>query len=489
MYKELARITVPAEPGAIAPLQRYVKELAIASNVDPDRILNIEYLVEEIFVGILRHALKKENEDKIQLRVAREHDSFLLGFHYRGLPYGYKIDHPEDEQDFISMEMIHNLSSSFKIHEDGKAGQMIEVKVSVSPAASCTHDLYKVDKEQPLATDDVIIGHINDEDMESLIQCLYYVFDYNYAADDMYNPSALRNKKGKGLYQGLVARNSEGRIVAHVALLKKSPDDKICECGQAFVMPEYGKRHLFSRLKSELMDYAGQIGLYGVTSSAVTGHPFTQKANISLGCTETGIEIGYIPADVESIIQAICKGKRQSVMNYFKTTGHITHDKIFIPESHYDIIAETYSRLGLERDMTICSGGALPDGCSVISTNINNIWNHMYVTIGHAGKDDFRYRMESVLRRAASAGCAVCYVCLPLDSKGTSAIVGELEKCGFFYSGMTPYELNGCDSIRMQYMIYDEDISEKDIIAESDWGKKLKSYIFHEMKKNLQNHE
>lgn len=481
MYKELAQITIPADLSAIAPLQTYVRELAISSNVDSTKVLNLEYLVEELFVGIIRHALRKENEDKIELRVRREYDSFVLSFHYRGLPFGYNIDDPEDDQDFISMELIHGLSSSFRIHEDGKAGQMIEVKIGVSPVESFKTISYGNDRECVPATDDTVIRHIENEDMESLVQCLYYVFDYNYAMDDMYNPSALKKKKAEGLYDGLVAKNSSGKIVAHVAMLKKSRNDKICESAQAFVMPEYGKRGLFPQLKSQLIGYADQIGLYGVTSSSVTGHPYTQRANISLGCVETGIGIGYIPSDMESVIKRTGKGKRQSVMTYFRTTSHKPHLKVFLPKSHSDIIVETYAKLGLEREISICAQDTLPEGCSIISSNVNNIWNHVYMTVFFAGRKDFRQRVESLLRGAAAAGCAVCYVTLPLDSENTSAIIAELEKIGFFYSGTLPYEVNGCDAVKMQCLICNENISEEDVIAESEWGKRLRSYIFNEM--------
>lgn len=487
MYKQLAHITVPADLSAIAPLQAYVRELAVISDIDSTKILNLEYLIEELFVGIIRHALKKENEDTIELRVKREYDSFLLSFHYRGLPFGYNIDNPEDDQDFISMELIHGLSSSFRIVEDGKAGQMIEVKIAANPAENLTGQAHRVGKETTLATDGTVTEHIKDEDMESLIQCLYYVFDYNYAADDMYSPDALRKKKANGLYDGLVAKNSKGKIVAHVAMLKKSPDDRICECGQAFVMPEYGKRGLFPQLKSELITYADKIGLYGIVSSSVTGHPYTQKANLSLGCVEIGLEIGYIPSSVESNIRRIGEGKRQPVMKYFKTTSHRPRLKVFVPESHSGIIIETYERTGLERDVEICSPSVLPEGNSIISSNINNIWNHVYMTVSHAGRNDFRRRVESVLRGAAAAGCAACYVSLPLDSANTSSIVAELEKIGFFYSGTVPYELDGCDSIMMQYIICNDNISEEDVFAESQWGKKLKNYIFrnYSLEKNL----
>lgn len=487
MHNELAHIIVPADLSSIAPLQAYIRELATISNIDSTKILNLEYLVEELFVGITRHALKKGNEDKLELIVKREYDSFLLSFHYRGLPFGYNIDDPEDELDFISMELIRGLSSSFKIHEDGKAGQMIEVKIAASPSEHLKKDSSTTDKKRPMATDETTIGYIQDTDMESLVQCLYYVFDYNYAADDMYHPAALRKKKADGLYEGFVAKNEAGKIVAHVAMLKKSQEDKICESGQAFVMPEYGKRSLFPQLKSELLEHADNIGLYGVISSSITGHPFTQRANISLGCIETGIGIAYIPSNVESVIQRIGEGKRQPVMYYFKPTSHKPIRRVIVPESHSEIIVETYEKLGLERDFSISSPGVLPDGSSVINSTINNIWNHANMTISHAGKKDFMQRVESALRSAAATGCAVCYVELSLEDEDTPAIVAELEKAGFFYSGVCPYELNGSDAIKMQYVICNDNITEEEVIAESEWGKRLKTYIFKEMRKRNQN--
>ena len=399
------------------PLQGYIRELAAICGVAPERLLHVEMLVEELGVNIARYSLRNDPEGQIEITVLKELSSFILRFHYRGIPYGYDIDNPKDELGRISMDLIHGLSSAYSMHEDGKAGQTVEVKVAL-PENSLAPELerpglLKTTEEVGLATDETYIRHIADTDMKLLVQCLYSVFGYNYSADYMYNPEALVKRRADGLYEGIVAVNSKEEVVGHVGLLKSKPDDCICECGQAFVMPQYGKRKLFTRLKQQLIDYADEIGLMGVFSSAVTGHPFTQRGNLALGCVETGLELGYIPADVESMIKRRGEGKRQPVMNFFKPTSHHRHQQLWLPACHADIITETYTRLGIERDLRQAPEQGLEEGTSIIHSEVNNVWNQAHLSIGKAGTEDFVQRIETILMRSASAGCAVCYVSLP----------------------------------------------------------------------------
>lgn len=483
MCKFLTRITVPRTLWGLKPLQSYVRQLAEVCGVAPDKLLHVEMLVEELGVNIARYALKDDPDGQIEITVLKDLSAFVLRFHYRGVPYGFDIDRPKDELGQISLDLIHGLSSSYSMKDNGKAGQTVEVKIalpegSLAPALDIPR-LLKTRQEEGLATDETYIRHIADSDMKLLVQCLYSVFGYNYSADYMYNAEALVKRRADRLYEGIVAVNSKEEIVGHVGLLKSAPDDCICECGQAFVMPQYGKRKLFTLLKEELIHYADEIGLMGVFSSAVTGHPFTQRGNLALGCVETGLELGYIPADVESMIKRRGEGKRQPVMNFFKTTSHANRQTLWLPACHRDIIAETYRQLAIDRDLRLSPRQQIAEGPSVIHIEINSIWNQAHLSIGKAGSEDFVQRIETLLLRAGSAGCAVCYVSLPLDSPDTAPIVDMLQdKCGFFYSGIMPYEAGGTDTIRLQCLLGPDPIAPDDVMAESEWGRTLRDYIF-----------
>ena len=121
MCKFITKITVPRTLWGLKPLQGYIRELAAICGVAPERLLHVEMLVEELGVNIARYSLRNDPEGQIEITVLKELSSFILRFHYRGIPYGYDIDNPKDELGRISMDLIHGLSSAYSMHEDGKA--------------------------------------------------------------------------------------------------------------------------------------------------------------------------------------------------------------------------------------------------------------------------------------------------------------------------------------------------------------------------------
>lgn len=486
MLKQLSYLKVPADNNFIGALLLYINQLAIDQGMSEERLPNLDLLVEDLFRGILQHAIDgKINEPQIEITVSREYPYLVLEFHYRGIPYGYRIDAPQDKHSTYRLALVRALNSSFYMREDGKAGQRIVVKIRLThmvPEEAFT--LSREEAKQHRATDATQFRHIVDDDMESLIQCLYSVFGYNYSSEEMYDPSALRTRKKKGLYEGIVATNEAGKIVAHVGMLKINVNDKICESGQAFVMPQYGARGLFHSLKKELIEYAETQGLYGVFSNAMTGHPYTQRVNIQLNCAECGLGLSYIPADLESQIKRSGEGKRQPVMRYFIPTIHAPFLKVYLPSSHEKVMRTTYEKLHLNREIRISRGTRLSSGRTLAYSVINSNFNYVFIAIKKAGKDDLVRRVEMILRSASSMGCAVAYLSLSLANPSVGRVVRILEEnCGFSYAGIMPYEDNGMDVIHLQCLLAPDSIQSDEILTESEWGRQLKEYVLSEKEK------
>lgn len=481
MHDALATIRVSSELFHVGPLQAYIRHLAQYCGIPERKFLHIDILIEEVFTHIVSLAFADKADGSIEVSVSKSLSRFTIRFHYWGLPFGYNVDRPKDECGEISLQLIRSLSSSYRMVQEGKAGQSIEIDIALPTGVDLVEEEPKPG-EVTLATDSTAIRCVEPADMEALVQCLYSVFGYSYSAEDMYYPDAIRKKLDEGIYDGIVALNSKNTIVAHVGMLKESKDALICECGQAFVMPEYGQRHLFRTLKARLIEYADKQGMCGVFSSAVTGHPYTQRANIALGCVETGLELGYIPADLESVIRRAGDEQRQTVMNYFRTTSHNIACRLFIPAEHEAIIRRTYRELGMERDITAVKDTVLDDADSEINSSVKIVWNQVYLDIRRAGGNDFRQHIEGIMRRSLVTGCAVCYLSLPLTDPHTPAIVSALQQYGFFYAGIMPYEKAGQDAIRMQCLL-SGGISPEYVIAVSDWGKELKEYVFEQKRK------
>lgn len=482
MYKKISTMVVSTELFHVEPLQHYIGYIAGRYKIDDNKLFHLGILIEEVFTHIVSEAFENRPDGEISITILLTHTDFVLQFHYLGIPFGYSFERAKNDQDEISISLIRKLSSSYRMIQHGKEGQTVEVCISLpvvisddasnnSFAGSCRKDNCE------LATDSVTIREIHDDEMELLIQCLYHVFGYTYSSSIIYHPDAILERKRAGLYRGFVAVNEENRIIAHVAMLKDSPDSSICECGQAFVSPAYAKRGLFCKLKEVLMHKAEELGLKGVCSKSVTGHTYTQRANLALNCIETGFELSYIPAQLKSNVPRPGDNERQAVISYFYPTTHQSDQTIYIPENHSAIIKETYRHLGLKREFIIPDENTgFTEKESEVEITVKTDWNQVSLLIKKPGTD-LKKRINNIIRQLVVGGAEVFFVSLSLTDSYTPRIAGVLERLGFFYAGILPYELDGSDSLMMQFIV-DSNITPDYVIAVSEWGKKIKEYIF-----------
>lgn len=480
MYRRrISSVTVSTDLFHIEPLQEYFACLALSCGVPQSKMMQLKILVEEVFSHIVEKCFAGRNDAQLTVGADVTMGSFILTFSFQGLPFSYDLEKSETEDDEVSLRLIRALSSTYRMKEDGKRGQTIEITMALTPKA-IEENPPQENCSRPDPDEQVELRQVRSDEMEKMVQCLYKVFGYTYSAEAIYYPELLRERLSGGLYKGFVAVNPAGDIVAHSAMLKDSPEATICECGQAFVSPDYEHRGLFIRLKTMLMEDAERIGLRGIFSSAVTGHPYTQMANLKLGCVETGLELSYIPNNLKSVIRREGEEQRQTVMSFFKPTSHQKFMEVHIPERHKDIIEATYSHLGLKRTLKVMDGmQSLPDEHSDIEEVAKTEWNQLHIHIIKAG-NDLELRIRRIIRRAMANGIAVAYVSLDMTDPLTPLICGILEKEGFIYSGIMPYECDDCDALRLQF-ISDSNLNPEYIIASSDWGRELKKYVMEQL--------
>lgn len=479
MYnRQLTSLEVSTELFQIEPIQHYIGYLAKHCQIPENKLFHLDILIEEVFTHIVSEAFENKPNGEIKIIASVSHSNFILQFHYLGIPFGYSMTKVKNEQDQISLTLIQNLSSSYKMLQKGKEGQIVEIDIALPPHVEENLIQEQTNNGAPIfATDKVELRQIRESEMEMLVQCLYNVFGYTYSAEGIYYPEVILERMHQGIYKGFVAINEAGKVIAHVAMLKETPDSKICESGQAFVSPEYGKRGLFHKLKEQLIQNADAQGLHGVMSSAVTGHPFTQKANVALGGIETGFELAYIPSNLQSVISREGEEERQSVASYFIPTSHQIVETIYPPANHQEMISKTFDKLNLKRiyhKSPIIT--EFPLEKSEINMDIKTEWNQATLRIKNVGKD-FIYHIKSLARQALGCGTAVIYVSLDLTDPHTPSICLLLEDIGFFYSGIMPYEINGNDALRLQLLINAE-VSPEYLIVVDDWAESLKDYVF-----------
>ena len=90
------------------------------------------------------------------------------------------------------------------------------------------------------------------------------------------------------------------------------------------------------------------LGLYG---EAVTVHLFSQKSNLALGFTETGIQLAdEAPTVVFKQIDVAASRRTATVLMFIKT-GHSPARTVFLPLRHRTMIERIYERGRFERTL------------------------------------------------------------------------------------------------------------------------------------------
>ncbi len=489
MATQLFDIKVSSENYHLESLQQYVQVVAKHCGISDEKCFQLSILLEEVFVRIVNYAYNGETDHIIQLQGETNANSFTLRYMYKGIPFAYNPNHAKNEEDKISLQLIRTLSTSYKVIYNGKNGQTIEICIALP--SSSLEEMKKISEDATknagknivLATDATKMRLAKTSDLRSIVRCLYEVFGYNYSAASMYSPDDMAERMKSKVYKGIVCTNANSEVVAHIGMVKAYPDDTICESGMAFVSPQYGKRGLFSCLKVALIEQAAKDKLRGVFSSAVTTHPFTQKANIALGCVETGMELAYAPADFQSVV-AKAQGQRQSVINFFKPTSFTDSRKIYVPKAHKSIIEKTFRLLGLNRTFLNSQDAPQPEHTEYEYT-FKVDWNQSLCQVTSIG-NNFELCMRRNFMRGLSDGMQLFYIQLKLNDPAIDFASNILENMGFSYSGIIPYELHDTDTIHFQYIV-NTNLNPDLIVTVSDWGNEIKEYTIRQMHLKEQN--
>jgi serine/threonine-protein kinase RsbW len=335
---------------------------------------------------------------------------------------------------------------------------------------------------EPVSPDSHIsVRFMTPDEARALSICVFHSYGPTYDADWVYQPKQITKKIKSGKLKSCVGISEEGEIVGHLGLTLESLGSRVGEAGQAVVDLRYRGHHLFTTMKKYTAEWAKQEGMYGIFSEATAAHPYSQKANLSLGATETGILLGYIPASVnyQAINKAAKKHRLSVVLFYLKTNqGH--KNKIYAPPHHREIIELIYHHSGLSgsivKDVTEPD---LPEKTDLHSYERAD-HNQLCITVLSYGKN-FLSRIKSVLSHHMNKNVDCIYVDLPLSAPATTKLGEELEDLGFFFGGVFPNLQVSGDVLRLQ-KLHNVEVTHDDVSVASEFGERLLNYILDRSK-------
>ena len=275
---------------------------------------------------------------------------------------------------------------------------------------------------------------MRDSDAPAVVNIYRTIYGDQYPIKEMYDSRYIIAQQEEGLMYRVLARDSEGKVLAHHAMYRlKENYSGLYEGGQGMVLPE-GRGKAFSNV---LQDYMAQVlapavGVEELWGESVTNHVFMQKAVLFVGGKETGIELEVMPAESYEAEKS-SPGRVSTVVSNFvlKEKPHT----VFLPPPYAPLLKKIYDNA--KRDRKFDAG--TKDLSDSVKTRYANTFipsaGVLRITLFEAGKDAGEIIADLVQKHTA-AGAVVLQVFIPLGKAYSGTLTELLNREGFFFAAL-----------------------------------------------------
>ena len=479
--QQIARITVAASLEFLPAVMSFVRETSLKIGLSASEGERLELVLEEACLNVIEHAFDPEEPGTYNVVILRRPGQIVISVEDRGLPFDFKTYEAKHESSLgiILMKAFADEVRFLNLGREGKRVELIKHLPYQDISAYVSADEKVLSPSVPALPEDIpiTVRPTEPDDSVNLARCIYRCYGYTYANDYIYYPDRVKELLESGLLLSYIALNPEGEVIGHIAVKRNSPDDQVGDGGQAVVDPRYRGNGFLGKLILSFADYAREKGIYGAYSEAVTIHPFSQKASLAMGGFETGVLLGFIPANITFKKITGETQKRQTAVLMYVSGNKEPARNVYPPLHHEAIIRDIYGKSTLKRNIvsvTAHKRRAEMDAQSKVNVRVAAEIGQAYMQVIEFGADLeelVKFRLNELRLRRIDC----IYVDLPLSEPATQMSVAALEMLGFFFGGIIP-ELYDGDILRLQYLNNVDDKDEQ-IQTASDFGKRLVEYV------------
>lgn len=318
--------------------------------------------------------------------------------------------------------------------------------------------------------EDLNIGIFRPHDAEGITALFRSVYGEEYPAKLVYSATELIAAFERKENIPIVARTNDGRIVAHEALYRSSPNPRVYEAGQGLVALEWRGSGISARMNDYLLNtLIPGLDVDAVFGEAVCNHVYMQKGWGRFGTIETGIEVDLMPQEAYAAEGSVTGRVATLFMfrNYRKRK-----QTVYLPCLYRDQLEFIYSALPDLPEFKAGRNG-LPLEPSRMETQIFDFARVARMTIKSPGAD-FEAAFADQQKVLVNQGMIVLQVWLDLSCPFIDKVVEILRRYGYFFGGLLPAWF-GTDGLLMQKIM--ERPNWEEISLYSDRAKAILGFI------------
>ena len=285
---------------------------------------------------------------------------------------------------------------------------------------------------------DLLIRRLTPADAAAISDCFKRVYGQTYANELFYDLGALRHSLAQGTLCSVGAADPAGRLVGHMAMVCH-PRAAFAELGNTIVDPVARGSGLAWKIGSELAAWCVERGYPAYLHYPTADHHIMQRQSVKSGA-ETGLMLGYIPAEVDGQVNPDKPRLRGAATVVVNPLAPCPATEIFVPSRYQQILQRLIDAAGVSRRMVEANDG-VQDSSSRISEVILGKRNLRRFEVEAVGAD-----LEAQL---GARGRLTEHLDLRMNDPGIEAGVEQAVAAGFVFCGWLP-GYRDADVLRMQ---------------------------------------
>lgn len=481
--RPIARLVLAAEHAYLAAALAFLREASARLGLGEADVTALARATEEVCLNVIDNGFEPGQPATFDVVLLRRPGQLVLAVEDQGLPFDWS--RLAAASSGLTSPSLTAGTDTVRFANLGPRGNRVEI---VKHLAFDHIETYlagggapPVSTSTEASTAAVTVRSMTPDDAIGVARCTYAVYGYSVPDDYLYFPDRMREMLRGGLLEVCVGATGDGEIVSCLTREVAQAGAPVGYLGEGMVDPRFRGHRLLEQMLAFLQRRTTEQGMLGLYAEAVTVHPFSQKSNLALGFTETGIQLAdEAPTVVFKQIDGAPASKRTATVLSFLKTHEGPTRSLFVPPSHRAMIQRIYEHGGFPRRFEPAPGAG-PAGAAQLAVEIFPKWSEASLRVVAYGTDlvDLvRFRLRELrLRRIDWIGLD-----LPLSQPGAQQVCAELEALGFFFAGVIP-ELVGDDVLRLQYL-NEVEADLASVHLASDFGRELFAYVVQAMQRS-----
>ncbi len=486
------KLTIPNDLSYLDIALSFIRETAAKFGFAKTELGQIELAGEEAVTNVIKHAFEKGEHSSFDITCERIPLGIKVIIKDKGIPFDASLleqydpakvsaDNRTAGMGVFLMKQAVDMVSFVNLGMEGKETHLTKYLPHKNIEEYFPGQKLEVDDKPPAP---VIIQEripyevrrMRSEEAIEVSRCAYKSHGYSFFDENIYFPERLAELNRSEELISLVAVTTDNIFMGHAALHYPHVGARIAELTYAFVNMEYRGQGCLTRLSDMLFNMEKKYPLTGVYANAVTNHLFTQKVMVKYAINDCGVYLAASPGTW--VFRGISGESKQrlSVILCFKYLAPPARLTVYPPAEHREMVERLYKNVGAAHAY------AAPDEEQVsairekssIRTDIYSSEECAEIWAEESGRDLVK-QVKASLHDLCLKQLGAIYLYLSLEDPATCALAPELEKLGFFFSGILPQTDIG-DALVFQYLNNIEmDYSKIQVLT--DTGKALIEYI------------